>query len=136
MILYIIPPDGPRVDPPIPTPTGSFSGVEVINATTANLTFGKLSNNPHPTMLNIIVENTTGKGTYFFQSDGDGSLILHHGDDMCNDTYHDSEGDEKVDGGDYLLFTGLGSKSQYTIQLIWGPNGELISQVTFSTPLS
>ncbi|TET90377.1 MAG: hypothetical protein E3J35_06805 [Methanomassiliicoccales archaeon] len=124
------------IHPPPPNPiTGSFKSIEVSNATSATAIFGSFENNPEPTKLRIRLQNGSAWAGYSWETNADGEILRHGSGDpgMGTITYHDLEDNGEVNEGDYLLITGLGPDSTYTISLL-ARDGSLIDSDLFSTP--
>ncbi len=123
-------------NPPPPNPiTGSFKSTEVSNATSATAIFGSFENNPEPTKLRIQLQNGSAWAGYSWETNADGEILRHGSGDpgVGTITYHDLEDNGEVNEGDYLLITGLGPDSTYTISLL-ALDGSLIDSDLFSTP--
>ncbi len=116
------------------TPAGQFSIVHVTSNTSAEAVFAKLTGDPPPTYLKIVLEVGANSGIYSFPSDADGTIAtLDSGTNLGTITYRDFIDNEKVNIGDKLMLTDLRKSSDYSIYLIWAPNGDLIDSEEFTT---
>lgn len=118
-------------------PTGVWGTKTLVSNTAWNVEFGKVSGEPKPVDLEIIlVRNLTTEGKYTFVDNTDGDLQYSPGSgtDICDMTYADLADNAKVNTGDVLKLTNLLPGSDYTIRMIWGPTGDQITSTTFSTP--
>jgi hypothetical protein len=122
----------PEIDTSVPA--GSFVWVSGVTDVTAEAVFGKLSNDPAPMNLKIILEHGPDSGIYVFPGNSDGVwLNLDSGVDIGNIRYQDLVDNGKVNLGDYLEISDLDPLSDYTIRMIWAPTGDQIDFETFST---
>ncbi|MCK4445072.1 MAG: hypothetical protein KAW09_11050 [Thermoplasmata archaeon] len=113
----------------------SFGTKEVQGPTSATIDFGKITCDPSPTKLKIVlVVNGTVQGNYDFQSNEDGGLLLTWGANVGNLTYEDAADNGRVNIGDRLVLTDLRPGSDYVIYLIIAFTGDLITSDSFSTP--
>ncbi len=116
-------------------PTGVWGQKIVLSSTEVHVEFGKVSSDPRPTQLKIIlIRNMTVEGTYVFTSDFDGPLALSSGTNVGTLTYADLADNERINTGDKLMITNLWPGSDYIIRMIWAPTGDQITSTTFSTP--
>jgi len=116
------------------TPQGQFSTIDVQSNTTAEAIFAKLTNDPAVTKLKVVLEIGLTSGTYSFGSAETGTIAnLDDGSDLGTITYRDFVDNEKVNSGDKLLMSDLTTSSDYTIYLIWAPDGAIIDQAEFTT---
>lgn len=117
------------------TPAGSFASLELTSSTSATLTFSRMSNDPEPVDLKIVISDATQSGTYAFPNNNDGAVLsLESGDDMGTITYRDLTDNGIVNSGDQLLVTGLTEGSLYTMQMVWSDSGDQLDFITLSTP--
>lgn len=117
------------------TPQGAFSSVQVTGNTTAEATFAMITGHTPMTDLRIILETGTSSGGYSFPCSASGTVAsLDSGSDLGTITYWDFLDDDEVDSGDMLYLTGLDRNSDYTIYLMWAPNGEMMDHEDFTTP--
>ncbi len=115
----------------------SHAGIhaEVTSNTTAEVTFAIISTNPPITKLEIELILGANSSIYSFESTANWSIAsLDSGLDVGTITYWDRLDNEEVNLGDKLLLTNLNKDSDYTLYLIWAPNGEVIEQEDFTTP--
>lgn len=116
-------------------PTGTWGAKTVMSNTEVRIDFGKVSPEPTPMDLAIIlVRNGTVEGVYSFTSNHDGPLALRSGINVATLTYADLADNGRVNIGDQLRMTNLGPGSDYTLRMIWEPTGDMITSTTFSTP--
>jgi flagellin-like protein len=133
-VLYImvigLAPSGTNV------PTGVWGQKTPVSSTAYNVDFGKVSGEPRPMDLQIIlVRNVTNQGTYTFATNDDGDLnfVPGSGTDEGDIRYSDLANNQKVNTGDSLALTALAPQSDYQIKMIWGPTGDQITSGSFST---
>ncbi|MCK4443259.1 MAG: hypothetical protein KAW09_01865, partial [Thermoplasmata archaeon] len=118
----------------VSVPTGVWGTKTVISNTEVRVDFGKVSSEPRPMDLEIIlVRNYTREGKYVFATNSDGALIWASGTDVADLTYADLADNERVNTGDQLRITSLSPNSDYTLRMIWGPTGDQITATTFYT---
>lgn len=135
MIMYGL--VGGTTTHPVAVPTGTWASKDILSSSTVIVEFGKVSGDPRPTDLGIIlVRNGTAEGSYFFMTNTDGALAFKAGSgyDIADVEYQDIADNQKVNAGDSLTFTALLPNSGYTLRMIWEPTGDQISVTTFSTP--
>lgn len=131
--LYIATED--RFNPPLPIPTGSIDDIDNIGATTATVILGKIEYNPPPTHLGFRFINETDSVTFRWQDNiADGSYQPFNKPTTIAITFNDVDGNDEVNKGDFLALTGLAPSTEYTIQLIWAPTGDCMTETYFSTP--
>jgi hypothetical protein len=119
---------------PLSVPTGVWGPKTPISSTAYNIDFGKVSGEPAPMNLEIIlVRNLTDEGGYSFPSNDDGMLTFVSGTDIVDIEYNDLANNQKVNTGDYLKLTNLAPQSDYIIKLMWAPTGDQITTGSFST---
>jgi hypothetical protein len=107
----------------------------IVSPTEVDVYFGKVSSDPRPTSLIIkLMEYDGGIGTYEFQTDEDGPLVLTEGEDVGNLTYSDLANNQKVNIGDKIKIGDLTPNSDYVIALFWAPTGDCMTETAFSTP--
>jgi flagellin-like protein len=133
-VLYImvigLAPSGTNV------PTGVWGQKTPVSSTAYNVDFGKVSGEPRPMDLQIIlIMNITEQGTYTFADNNDGNLnfVSGSGTDIGDIYYSDLANNQKVNTGDSLALTALAPQSDYQIKMIWGPTGDQITSGSFST---
>jgi hypothetical protein len=115
-------------------PTGAFGEVEVLDPTSARVSFREISMDPRPKDLSINLErNGVGEGSYSFVSNDEGELLLTDGTSVGTIIYEDLANNQKVNIGDRLSITGLEPDTVHTIKLYWVPTGDLITSTTFTT---
>ncbi len=116
-------------------PTGVWGTKTVIDSNNVNVEFGKVSGEPKPVDLEIIlVRNISTEGKYTFLNNADGDLNFDSGTDIADITYADLADNSKVNTGDVLKLSNLVGGSDYIIRMIWSPTGDQITSTTFSTP--
>jgi hypothetical protein len=118
-------------------PTGVWGMKTPVSPTAYNVDFGKVSGEPMPMDLEIIlIRNLTAQGTYVFGSNDDGDLmfLVGSGTDLCDIDYSDLTNNQKVNPGDSLILTHLAPRSDYQIKMIWAPTGDQITSTIFSLP--
>lgn len=116
-------------------PTGVWGTKTLVSNTAWNVEFGKVSGEPKPVDIEIIlIRNLTTEGKYTFANNDDGNMNFADGTDIADIEYSDLADNSKVNTGDVLKLTGLLPGSDYTIRMIWGPTGDQITSTTFSTP--
>jgi hypothetical protein len=115
---------------------GSTWGIKnVINSTVVDVCFGKVNPNPRPTSLTIkLMKDDEDIGTYAFQTDEDGPLLLIDGEDVGTLTFVDLADNQKVNVGDVIRITNLTPDSVYVIAMYWVPTGDCIAETYFTTP--
>lgn len=140
IIILVWDPTGDSLDfevfstPESVVPTGTWGAKMPISNTAYDVDFGKISPEPQPMDLKIIlVRNLTVEGTYSFTSNFDGPLSLTGGTNVGTLTYADLADNEKVNIGDRLRLRNLAPNSDYTLKMIWGPTGDQITSTTFTT---
>lgn len=107
----------------------------IISPTEVLVDFGKVSSDPRPTSLTIkLMKDDEDVGTYAFQTNEDGPLILIEGEDVGNLTYADLADNQKVNIGDRIRIEDLSPNSDYVIAMFWAPTGDCITETYFSTP--
>jgi flagellin-like protein len=133
-VLYImvigLAPSGTNV------PTGVWGTKTPVSSTAYNVEFGKVSGEPRPMDLEIIlVMNLTSQGTYSFASNDDGDLtfVVGSGADIGDIAYADLANNQKVNTGDALSLTNLAPQSDYQLKMMWAPTGDQIAPTSFST---
>lgn len=133
-VLYImvigLAPSGTNV------PTGVWGTKTPVSSTAYNVDFGKVSGEPRPMDLEIIlVMNVTNQGTYSFQTNDDGDLafVQGSGSDIGDIEYADLANNQKINTGDTLYLTNLAPQSDYQIKMMWAPTGDQITSGSFST---
>jgi hypothetical protein len=115
-------------------PTGVWGQKTPVSCTAFNIDFGKVSGEPPPMNLEIILfRNLTDEGTYQFVSNDDGPLSFVFGTDIVDIVYADLANNQKVNTGDVLKLTNLAPSSDYHIKMIWAPTGDQITSGSFST---
>ena len=115
-------------------PTGQFGPYSEKSSTEVWLQFARVTPEPRPTQLEIIViRNGTTQGTYNFPTNDDGQLNLVDGTDVGTLTYEDYLDNERVNTGDEIKLTDLSPASDYTIIMFWSPTGDMIASKDFST---
>jgi hypothetical protein len=120
---------------PPEAPTGVWGMKMPVSDTEYRIDFGKVTTEPKPIDLEIILElNGTTEGVYSFSTNDDGALTLSAGMNVCTMTYHDLADNQKINVGDQLRLTGLSPRSDYTIKMMWAPTGDQITSANFSTP--
>jgi hypothetical protein len=116
-------------------PTGVWGSKTVLSSTSVNVEFGKVSGDPRPMDLEImLVRDGTFQGRYEFSTNNDGALVFMRGSDIADIGYSDLADNQRVNTGDFLILTSLSPSSDYTLRMIWGPTGDQITSTTFSTP--
>jgi hypothetical protein len=115
---------------------GSTWGKEIkLSPTEVRVEFGKVSGEPRPTQLVIkLMKDDEEIGTYEFQTNEDGPLILIEGEDVGNLTYIDLANNEKVNVGDGIRIEDLSPNSEYVIAMFWAPTSDCITETYFSMP--
>lgn len=115
--------------------SGSFGPRDVQGPTSATIEFGKITCDPSPVKLMMILEmNGTGTNRYYFQSNEDGALLLTQGKNVGNLTYEDVKDNGRVNEGFWLVMTDLKPGSDYVIRLVIEFTGDGIATESFSTP--
>lgn len=116
------------------SPTATFGHKEVINLTSATVDFGKVSCDPSPVKIEIILVLYYGKqGLYVFQSNDDGQLMLKNGQSIGTVTYEDQADNQRVNPGDRLILTNLTPHSRYEMKMILADTGDQMTSTTFWT---
>ncbi len=123
----------PRIDSgDVSVPWGSKT---IVSSTEVRVDFGKVMPEPRPTLLTIkLMKDDEYIGTYAFQTNEDGPLILIEGEDVGNLTYIDLADNEKVNIGDRITIEDLSPNSDYVIAMFWAPTDDCITEMYFSTP--
>lgn len=107
----------------------------IISSTEVLVDFGRLASEPRPTLLTIkLMKDDEDIGTYAFQTNEDGPLILIEGEDVGNLTYIDLADNEKVNVGDRIRITNLSPNTDYVIAMFWAPTGDCMTEMYFTTP--
>ena len=133
MVSYMI--QVPPPNPPPPPPKCEWSPIQVMNSTSVRICFGRVTAEPRPTMIDILLtRNGTVDGLYRFVSDDDGNLAFISGTPLGSLTYNDLANNEKINIGDVLELTGLTSNSSYDLIVVWNPTGDQICSMDFMTP--
>lgn len=121
--------------PPMNVPTGSIDDIDNIGATTATVILGKIEDNPPPAPLAFKFINETDSVIFQWQGNAtNGSYQTFNTPSTIAITFNDVDGNDEVNKGDFLAVTGLAPTTEYTVQLIWDPTGDCITETSFSTP--
>ena len=115
-------------------PTGSWGAKKILDSTSVNVDFARITPEQRPVDLEIVlVRNDTSEGKYSFSGNDDGDLILKSGADLGTLTYADLADNQKVNIGDHVKLRGLAPNSEYTMSMLWVPTGDQITSTTFRT---
>ncbi|MEE9115984.1 MAG: hypothetical protein V3U09_03715 [Thermoplasmata archaeon] len=107
----------------------------IISSTEVLVDFGRVVPEPRPTLLTIkLMKDDEDIGTYAFQTNEDGPLILIEGEDVGNLTYIDLADNEKVNIGDRIMIENLSPNSEYVIAMFWAPTSDCMTETYFRTP--
>lgn len=88
-----------------------------------------------PIKLELVLENSTNKGTYIFPSNDNGTdLVLVSGDAMGTMRYIDLADNGRINLGDSIIMDGLGPGSYYTFRLVYIPSDTTRCFYCFETP--
>lgn len=113
----------------------SWGSKTIVSPTEVLVDFSKLAPEPRPTLLTIkLMKDGEDIGTYAFQTDEDGPLILIEGEDVGNLTYSDLADNQKVNVGDRIRITNLSPNTDYVIAMFWAPTGDCMTETCFTTP--
>ncbi len=113
----------------------TWGGTTIVNSTTVIQDFAMISSNPRPTLLLIkLMKDDEDIGTYAFQTDEDGPLILIAGTDVGTLVYEDLANNQKVNVGDRIEMTNLSPGSEYVIALFWDPTDDCLTETDFWMP--
>ncbi len=106
----------------------------IVSSTEVFVDFSRVGSEPRPTLLTIkLMKDDEDIGTYAFQTNEDGPLILIEGEDVGNLTYIDLADNEKVNIGDRIRIEDLSPNSEYVIAMFWTPTSDCITETAFST---
>lgn len=133
-ILAYIMTYGLQPEPITWAPHGGFS-VEVTGNTTAKVILYTITGDPPITKLKVEMVVGTNSSIHSFGIATNGTIAsLDSGPDVGTITYWDRLDNEEVNSGDKLLLTNLKKNTDYTLYLIWAPDGDVIEQEDFTTP--
>jgi hypothetical protein len=115
--------------------TGLFGPVQTTSPTTVTVEFGKITCDPSPTKIVIILNKDGSWSHYEFPNSTNGvTLNLKSGDNVGTITYIDHQDNKRINTGDELSITGLAPGTTYTVIMYWGPTGDQIDARDFETP--
>lgn len=115
--------------------TGLFGQVQATSPTTATAKFSKITCDPSPTKIVIVLEIGGSRSFYEFPNSTSGvTLNLESGDNVGTITYIDHQDNKRINIGDELSITDMAPGTTYTIIMYWEPNGDQIDTEDFETP--
>ena len=113
----------------------TWGSLRIVSSTEVRVDFSKVASEPRPTLLTIkLMKDDEYIGTYAFQTNEDGPLMLIEGEDVGNLTYSDLADNQKVNVGDSIRIEDLSPHSDYVIAMFWTPTDDCMTEMYFRTP--
>jgi hypothetical protein len=134
IMMFLPSPEDPCAGYIADLPTATFGQRVVIDLTSATVDFGKVSCDPSPVKIEILlVLNYQKQGRYVFQNNDDGAMALAGGENIGTVTYEDQADNQRINPGDRLVLTNLTPLSMYTIKMMFADTGDLMTSTTLWT---